>query len=329
MKDIKGLKESLIYGINTSDKVIIIPHVNPDFDAIGSALGLAAIAQKNKKDVYIIVDEPSYKLYKGVSDILKDIKNEFKVISSAEYKTIKGDNDLFILTDVNGRRRIPLKDDIVDNKTIVIDHHDENDDTIEGFYNYIDTSVSSASEIVTSIMCSKISAKIANYLLTGIYLDTDHLNKNFKKNTAKSVSKLMEYGADMNDVTELFLEDFYSDRRVQQLINNVQFLTYIIAYVEGDQNTEYTREELSRAADYLLKCKCPFNNVNASFVIGDIGDGVMSVSARSKSNVDVGEVMRQVSGGGSPTSAATQFNSSEKTEKTQKILSLIKPKYLE
>ena len=328
MKDIKGLKESLIYGINTSDKVIIIPHVNPDFDAIGSALGLAAIAKKYKKDVYIIVDEPSYKLYKGVSDILKDIKNEFKVISSAEYKAIKGDNDLFILTDVNGRRRIPLKDDIVDNKTIVIDHHDENDDTIEGFYNYIDTSVSSVSEIVTSIICSKIPAKIANYLLTGIYLDTDHLNKNFKKNTAKSVSKLMEYGADMNDVTELFLEDFYSDRRVQQLINNVQFLTYIIAYVEGDQNTEYTREELSRAADYLLKCKCPVNSVNASFVIGDIGDGIMSVSARSKSSVDVGDVMRQVSGGGSPTSAATQFNSSEKNEKTQKILSLIKPKYL-
>ena len=54
----------------------------------------------------------------------------------------------------------------------------------------------------------------------------------------------------------------------------------------------------------------------------------MSVSARSKSNVDVGEVMRQVSGGGSPTSAATQFNSAEKSEKTQKILSLIKPKYL-
>ena len=46
MKDIKGLKESLIYGINTSDKVIIIPHVNPDFDAIGSALGLAVIAKK-------------------------------------------------------------------------------------------------------------------------------------------------------------------------------------------------------------------------------------------------------------------------------------------
>ena len=55
MKDIKGLKESLIYGINTSDKVIIIPHVNPDFDAIGSALGLAVIAKKYKKDVYIIV----------------------------------------------------------------------------------------------------------------------------------------------------------------------------------------------------------------------------------------------------------------------------------
>ena len=136
-KDIKGLKESLIYGINTSDKVIIIPHVNPDFDAIGSALGLAVIAKKYKKDVYIIVDEPSYKLYKGVSDILKDIKNEFKVISGAEYKTIKGDNDLFILTDVNGKNRIPLKDEIVDNKTIVIDHHDENDDTIEGFYNYM------------------------------------------------------------------------------------------------------------------------------------------------------------------------------------------------
>mgnify|MGYP006343621393 CR=1 FL=1 len=47
---IKDLKLYMNDRIINANKVIIIPHNNPDFDAIGSAAGITLIAKKFKKD---------------------------------------------------------------------------------------------------------------------------------------------------------------------------------------------------------------------------------------------------------------------------------------
>lgn len=148
----------------------------------------------------------------------------------------------------------------------------------------------------------KPSSELANYLLSGIYLDTNKLTKNVSSDTMKIVAKLLSHGADMNRVTDLFVQDFKSDRRVQDLVSKAEILSYSIATVLADEQTEYTREELAKVADYLLNY-----GVDASFAIGNIGDGIISISARSKEKVNVGEVMKLLGGGGNKCSAATKL----------------------
>lgn len=166
----------------------------------------------------------------------------------------------------------------------------------------------------------KITKEVAQYLLAGIYLDTNKLTKNVSADTMKAVTKLLENGADMNRVTDLFVEDFKSDRRVQDLVGKAQIDIYTIATILASEEDEYTKEELDKAADYLLKY-----NVDASFVVGNIGDGTIQVSARSKEKVNVGSVMQQLGGGGNQFSAATKVQNTSIEQVGYSLQKIIKP----
>lgn len=208
---------------------------------------------------------------------------------------------------------------------MIIDHHFSDSDTVPSDEPYINTSVSSASEIVAKLLCLfkiNYSSEIANYLLAGIYLDTDKLTKNISSETMRVVSKLMDKGANMNKVTDWFAEDFNSDRRVQGLVSKAKMLNYSIAIISAEEQEKYTAQELAKAADYLLKCK-----VDVSFAIGKIEDNIISISARSKEKVDVGAVMSELGGGGNQYSAATKITDSTVEEVSNKLVKTIRPNF--
>ena len=297
MDEIKNLKVNLESKILESNNVVIVPHIGIDFDAIGSSIGLGLIVKKLKKVPYIMIDDLIYEVDHGVQVIIEEIKNDFHIINKEKYLQMANSNDLMLLTDVNKEKLIFLKDTINnESKVIIIDHHNEDKDTIKADYKYINCQTSSASEIVTKLLYLykiKPTPLIANYLLAGIYLDTNKLTKNVSSETMKIVAYLLELGASINSVTDLFTEDFNSDRKVQELVSKAQIITYSIALILGDEKVEYTKEELAKAADYLLKYK-----VDGAFAIGNIGDNIISISARAKDKINVGEIMEKLNGGG-------------------------------
>ena len=58
MTQTKVIKEALDHALLNNDTVFIVPHNSPepDFDALGAALGIGLICKKIKKKCYIIVD---------------------------------------------------------------------------------------------------------------------------------------------------------------------------------------------------------------------------------------------------------------------------------
>lgn len=323
MPDIKKFKEVLEQKILEANNIVIVPHNSVDFDAIGAATGLAHIAKKYKKPYYIVVNDPVYKIDHGVQLIIDDAKKEMTIVSRERYLQNATSDDLFILVDVNKPYLVSLHDKLKEDNTIVIDHHTEDDASVKASIKYIDTIVSSASEIVTSLLYQfkiKMTAGVANNLLAGIYLDTNKLSKNASSATMKTIARLLELGANMNKVTDLFAEDFISDRRVQELVSKAQISTFSVAIVTAEENIEYTREELAKVADYLLKYK-----VDAAFAIGNIGEGTVSISGRSKEKVNIGEVMQNLHGGGNQYSGATKLIDCTIEEAARKLTKIIKP----
>ncbi len=328
MEDLKQLKMSIEEKIEGASNIVIVPHMGVDFDAIGSALGLSLIAKKFKKPFCIVVDDPIYKIDHGVQIILDEvrIKSDCQIINREKYIKDKSEDDLFILTDVNKSYLVSVKDELVDeDKVIIIDHHDGDESTVKSSTKYIDSNISSASEIVTRLLGLykiKICQDVANYLLAGIYLDTNKFTKNVTSETMKAMTKLVESGADVQKITEYFEEDFMSDRRVQELVSRAQMTTYSIAVVLAEEENEYTREELAKVADYLLKYK-----VDAAFAIGNIGDNTVSISARSKEKINVGEVMKELEGGGNPYSAATKLTECTVEEAGKRLNKVLTPTF--
>lgn len=327
MEQIKNLKVNLESKIlESGNNVVIVPHIGIDFDAIGSAIGLSLIVKKLKKVPIILVDDLTYKVDSGVQLIIDEFKNNVQILNKEKYLQINNPNDLFILTDVNKENLVCLKEELNNkNNVVIIDHHNEDNHTINSDCKYINCDMSSASEIVCKLLNLykiKPSADIANYLLAGIYLDTNKLTKNISSCTMKAVATLLECGANMNMVTDLFSEDFNSDRRVQELVSKAKIITYSFAVVLAEEDIEYTKEELAKASDYLLKYR-----VDAAFAIGNIGDNTISVSARAKEKINVGEIMKELDGGGNQYSAATKLENSTIEEVNKRLMKVIKPNY--
>ena len=217
--------------------------------------------------------------------------------------------------------------DLINNEenVTIIDHHDSDDKTFNTQSTYIDTSYSSSSEIVTSLISNfkiKIPSNIANYLYAGIFLDTARLTKNCSADTMKAAAKLLESGANINSVNDLFREDFLSDRKVQNLISRVQMIDCRIALIIAGEDEEYRREEIAKAADYSLKY-----GADASFVVGKIEDNIISISGRSKEKINVGYIMSQLGGGGNNYSGATRFEDASLDEIYKKLIKVIRPSY--
>ena len=324
MEGIKNLKVNMEQKILSSDNVVIVPHNGVDFDAIGSAIGISMIAKKFKKPSCIVIDDPIYKIDHGVQIIIDESKKDFTIINKEKYLQNKGLNDLLVLTDVNKSYLISLNDCLPsDDRVIIIDHHEPDASTVLSDLKYIDSKSSSASEIIVKLLGMhkiKIIPEVANYLLAGIYLDTNKLTKNVTSQTMKTVAKLLESGANMNKVTDLFAEDFISDRRVQELVSKAKMITFSIAVACAEDGQEYSKEELAKAADYLLKYK-----VDGSFAIGEIGDNTISISARSKESVNVGAVMQCLEGGGNQYSGATKLKDCTIEDAEKRLMKVIKP----
>ena len=325
-----NLKDTIIRLLNSNDTVFITGHDNPDFDALGAAIGISFICEKFKKKCYIVIDEDYQEMDKSTAIVVEDIKNRFNVIKSEEVNNFKGNENLLIVVDTNKDYRVHVKlnefDDI-----LIIDHHETDDKTIKNSYKYVNTNASSACEIVENLMTQfrvKFNPKyFANYLYAGIKLDTKSYDK-ATEYTHEASARLIKAGADPTFVSNLFAEDFEKDRLIQKLVEETKMFDYSIAIACQNPNLDvyYAREDLAKAADYLLKFP-----INASFAIGRLDNENYYISARSKGLIDVGNIMsRFPNGGGNLRAAAAKVPMTMSMEELRsELLHYLTPGYQE
>ncbi len=326
-----NLKDTLTRLLNSNDTVFIISHDSPDFDALGASIGMAFICEKMKKRPYIVVNEEFRDMDKSTSTIVGDMKNRFNVIRLEEIEKVKGKDNLLIVLDTNKEYMISVNSKDFDD-VIVIDHHSQDEKTIKNAYKFIDIKVSSTCEIV-EVLINQFRVKYnpkyyASYLLAGIELDTKGYDKNATDKTHDAASRLIRSGADKSYVKELFAEDFAKDRAIQKLVQETKMYDFTLAIACQNSNLDvtYTRGDLAKAADYMLKF-----NTSASFAIGKINDNDYYISARSNGLINVGNVMSMFpNGGGNMYSAAAKIPATITLEELQSILiNYLTPGYIE
>lgn len=309
VSECRNLKNTLETEIRRSSNVFIIGHNNPDFDSIGSAVGLYTLARNYRKKAYIIVNDDATEIEPGVKRIIDENRGDIPFITNSEFLELKKDKSLVIITDTNKDYMISINEYLKDiNKIIVIDHHEEDKNTIDTDKKFIFTDTSSASEIVGRILTTskvKYSKEVANFLLAGISLDTKRFKQNTNSKTHDVAEKLIDHGADIDQVNHLFLEEFASAKRVNNLVFTDNF-TKLLKFSEdslspiqisftlnrNEPKMIYQREDFAKAADKMLK----FEGIDASFALGFVNPNTVHISARSGKRVDVSKILKEVKG---------------------------------
>ena len=295
--------------ISQASNVIIMAHAFPDYDAIGASVGMARLAKFCGTKVNIVTNFKDINVKKMLKhfDKIEEYKNVF-VDSSKGLDLVKADT-LLIMVDVNNINMFESKDiaRMVDN-IIIIDHHRKTAEyEKEPIISYIETSASSASEIVSEILeqglhLSQPIAAEANALYAGILLDTKHFTKGAGTKTHAAAMYLRDNGASYENVQDLFKSNIHEYKKEASFGDKIEIYRNCMAIALnpfGKDNSD--RIMAAKVADNLLGLE----DVSASFVLVQI-DNVVHISARSNGTVNVQLILEKLNGGGRYDAAGAQ-----------------------
>ncbi len=201
-------------------KVVIIPHVNPDGDAIGASIGLNDIFINAGFDSCVIVpnDFPGYLNWLDNHHHPLVYENNTKLCQNILAKT-----DALFFLDFNDLKRLGKIEEylhFMKKPIVLIDHHP--DPKINAEYIFSDTDVSSTAELVYDFvealgMLEHIGRVGSNALLTGIIADTGSFSHNASRHsTYRIVGELINKGADKERINDSLFNNF-SEKRMRLL----------------------------------------------------------------------------------------------------------------
>lgn len=339
-QDLERLCETLKENISNSSNIFLIGHNDPDLDSISSCMALQKLATALGKNAYIIVDNQNGKIESGVKEILAKESEKYNIITPEEFIELKDENSLLIMTDVNKKNMISITEHIDDFKSIIIiDHHDINEEeTVMDAEIFISTKSSSACEIAARVLEQneiQYDENMANYLLAGMTLDTRKFERNVGRYTFETLKKIKDAGATHEAVEHFFQEDELTESKIKNLmVNGAIFLSYgngvepnYVTFVLNRQKpkTIYAREDLAKTADRMLDQK----GVTASFVLGYVDDEKISISARGKPEIHVGNIMSNMQGGGNAQSGGSQIQSDDIISTEEQLRKMISEKFID
>lgn len=204
-------------------EVVLLGHVNPDGDSIGSITGMADFLLNNGLNALCVVPGP-YPEFLSFLDkegnILvyeRDVKGASEAVRRAE---------LIICLDFNSPSRINGLGVVTAASAapkVLIDHHLSPDSIFD--LTFSDTAASSTCELVYLLLkelreahphLAPLSHKGESALYTGIMTDTNNFANSVRPATFRTASELMEHGVDKNAIQQIVFGGF-SEQRMRLL----------------------------------------------------------------------------------------------------------------
>jgi len=282
------------------NNILLVTHIGPDGDALGSVFALAhALAQAGKSPrIYLDVYNEKYDVVEGKSFICADL---------SEHQW-----DVLVAVDCGDFNRVFVPQEVFEGAgiTVNIDHHVNSDNFAT--HNYVEPTAAAACELVYDIIpVDRLSKNVADALYLGIVTDTGAFKySSTSPRTMEIAAELMRAGADFTRIQQAVLHN-RSKAEVtifMRALGNLKFTDCGIAYTSLTLNEMYEakarRFHLEGIVEYLLNIE----DVRASVFFCERENRRVKASFRSH-GVDVRQVAAQFGGGGHNFAAATDFES--------------------
>lgn len=240
---IKNQLKQLKQWLDKPATVVIIPHKNPDGDAMGSCLAWQGMLNQLGHSTSVIApnDYPTFLHWLPGHDSVLNYENDQELAN----KLIAGANIVFTL-DFNTLKRIDQMGARVAEsaaKKVMIDHHQEPDDYADIMFS--NPAIGSTCEFVFQIidamgLAKHINQDIASCLYTGIVTDTGSFRfPSVTSATHRAVATLIDAGANHSEIHEKIKDNARPDRLklLGIALKNMVFISeYKTAYITISQD---------------------------------------------------------------------------------------------
>jgi phosphoesterase RecJ-like protein len=290
--------------IRQARSILVICHVMPDGDAIGSLLGLAWALHKLGKEYTLACADPvpdSFVYLPGSEAIVAYPEGNYDLVISLDCSDLKR---LGAAYDQNSLRGVPI---------INIDHHVTN--VGFGSVNWVDPNSAATAQMVLTLierLGVPLDPTIATCLLNGIVTDTRGFRtSNTTPAVMEAATRLMKAGASLPEVTEQVF-----NRRPLALIRlwgralSAAQLDGRIIWTEINQTMKHECGLSSDSDDGLVSFLTSACEADVGIVFTEKDDGTIDVSIRSMPGIDISNVAMRLGGGGHPQAAGCNLNSS-------------------
>ncbi|MBC2839225.1 bifunctional oligoribonuclease/PAP phosphatase NrnA [Robiginitalea sp. SC105] len=327
---------TLRHWLSTPQRILLIPHKNPDGDAMGACLGLQHFLLRTQQAVTVASPNefPAFlKWMPGAGEVAYYCKEQERVEALIREATLIFTLD-FNALDRTGPMEEALKG--AEARMVMIDHHQSPEDYAD--IRYSDVSMSSTCEMIYNTIVALDGAQVlspqtAACLYAGILTDTGSFKfASTSPETLRVAALLMERGADH---TEIHRQIFDTNRpeRLRLLgiaLKNMRILEpYNTAYITLSQeeldSCDYRKGDTEGFVNYGLSIS---GMVLAAIFIESREEGIIKISLRSRGSFSVNDMARTHFNGGGHINAAGGRSEAPLEETTRRFEALL-PEYQE
>ncbi len=286
------------------ERMIVLPHIHPDGDTLGSCIALRKFLVENGLEVYLVNDD-------RIPANLRFLNFE-GMVTSEEFQSLQWEKESYGVFVVDGSdlTRIADRQWIFDQakNSFCIDHHVTN----KGFTDYLwlEEEASSTGELVYCLIKNnggKVDQEIAEPLYVAISTDTGSFKYDSTgSRTLRVVADLMDTGFDMQKtIVEVYQNKEIDQVRLMQIaLNHLKIKEngkVGISYICLENLDEYGITQYD--TDGICELIRDIAGLEVAVFLREVREGEFKVSTRSKYDFDVA-VFSQCFGGGGHKKAA-------------------------
>lgn len=291
--------DKAISAIAESSSVLLLAHVTPDADALGSAIGLGLALQGMGKHVQVTVGEQGF----TTPTSLSFLPGTDLIRAPEELSPV----DLVISCDVSSDARLGTAKVLLEEAptSIAIDHHPSF--TGFGSIHLVDPGAAATAEIVLELIDrleQPITTDIAGAIYSGLTTDTGSFKyQSTTSHTLRAAARLVDTGIDSALLSRLLFDD--EPLAALMMMGSAVSRATLNPSAVGGNGLVYTSVSIDQrsgldemAVERVIEALRKTTEAEVAAVFKQADDGHWKVSLRSKTIVDVGQIANQLGGGG-------------------------------
>lgn len=293
------------------ERMIVLPHIHPDGDTLGSSVALREFFALSGLETYIVNDDriPANLCFLNTEGFIRSEEFFSMAWDDGSYAVIVVDgSDLTRIAD-----RMPIYEKA--SAKLCVDHHVTNTEFAD--YLWLEPDASSTGELVYQMLRANdctITPTMAEAIYVAISTDTGSFKyDNTTATTMRTVADLIETGFDMQKViVEVYQNKEYDQVKLMQIALNHLRLEFDgkvgITYITAEDVEKNGIEKVD--TDGICEAVRDISGLEVAIFLREVSPGSFKASTRSKHDFNVATFSLAFGGGGHKKAAGFTLNMS-------------------